>query len=191
MYWRNLLLLNIYPIFLFLFNFLLKKSNFFSIFASAVILAYGLGVVPSLHTQKELSKKMIYGVFLSGMLLKMILAAVSRGYESDFNCFSVWADMVFHGGFSAFYRSEAFTDYPPGYMYILWVIGFFKNILPASEPLLRVLIKLPAILADLFSALLIFRLGGKKRPSFFLAACYLLNPAVVLILLFGDRWILC
>ena len=31
MYWRNLLLLNIYPIFLFLFNFLLKKSNFFSI----------------------------------------------------------------------------------------------------------------------------------------------------------------
>ena len=152
----------------------------FLIFASAVILAYGLGVVPSLHTQKELSKKMIYGVFLSGMLLKMILAAVSRGYESDFNCFSVWADMVFHGGFSAFYRSEAFTDYPPGYMYILWMIGFFKNILPASEPLLRVLIKLPAILADLFSALLIFRLGGKKRPSFFLAACYLLNPAVVL-----------
>ena len=152
----------------------------FLIFASAVILAYGLSVVPSLHTQKELSKKMIYGVFLSGMLLKVVLAAVSRGYESDFNCFSAWSDMVFRGGFSAFYRSDAFTDYPPGYMYILWVIGFLKSILPASEPLLRVLIKLPAILADLFSALLIFQLGGKKRPAFFLAACYLLNPAVVL-----------
>ena len=152
----------------------------FLIFASIVILAYGICVIPALHTEKKLSGSMLLGGFLLGIFLKLFLAAISSGYESDFHCFSAWADMVFQGGFSAFYRSDAFTDYPPGYMYILWIIGWLKSFLPASEPLLRILIKLPAILADLFSALLILHLGKKSRPAFFLAICYLVNPAVIL-----------
>ena len=64
-------------------------------------------------------------VFLSAaaLLMRILISAVFDGYETDMNCFKAWS------GYAAsvlpwdFYDS-VWCDYPPGYLYILSLVGF-------------------------------------------------------------------
>ena len=61
------------------------------------------------------------------LIVRIIFAANFDGYPTDMNCFHAWSRMIYNDGFANFYTSKAFTDYPPGYMYILYLIGFLIN----------------------------------------------------------------
>lgn len=116
-------------------------------------------------------------------LSRVIVAALYKGYETDMNCFLLWGDMVYSGGFKAFYVSESFTDYPPGYMYILYVIGWLRSVfnIPWDAVTSIVMTKMPAILADLGTGYLIYRVASKKfreTGAALLSAMYLFCPAV-------------
>ncbi|KKR87976.1 MAG: hypothetical protein UU32_C0002G0001, partial [Candidatus Woesebacteria bacterium GW2011_GWB1_41_10] len=64
------------------------------------------------------------------------------------------------------------SDYLPGYLYVLWFLGKVRGFIPDT-----LLYKLPAILADLATGFLIYKiLKGKK--GLIGAAIYLLNPAI-------------
>ncbi|MBQ4462843.1 MAG: hypothetical protein II915_00350, partial [Eubacterium sp.] len=69
-------------------------------------------------------KKYIWILLVLGaaLVFKLILAAYYEGHETDMNCFYGWSDMIYENGFGKFYSLDAFTDYPPGYMAILWVV---------------------------------------------------------------------
>ena len=98
-------------------------------------------------------------------------------------------------GPGGFYAPGYFADYPPGYMYVLWVLGAVSH---ALEPFIggqaiTGLIKLPGILADLGVAWVIFVIGsrffGDRPPVRWLgsgarigvigAAVYLFNPGTI------------
>lgn len=112
--------------------------------------------------------------------IKIILGALYFGHTTDMDCFSAWSDMIFESGFSAFYTSDAFTDYPPGYMYILYILGALRK-LPLFSGF--VLLKVPAILSDIVLGFFIYKTGQKNfSPRFcmVLSLIYMLNPAVLL-----------
>ena len=118
-------------------------------------------------------------------LLRLILAATSRGFDNDVACFSGWALRAFRGGFANFYSPDTFTDYPPGYIYVLYVIGAIleKFHIDAFSGLGLILLRFPSLLCDLFAGTLVYFAGTKylnKEKGLLFAAAYLFNPAVIL-----------
>lgn len=137
----------------------------------------------STNTQKL--NTVFLGVAGAALLLRFILGAASTGFSSDIACFSGWAARVYEGGFSNFYAPEVFSDYPPGYIYVLYVIGaLIQNLkLDAFTGLGLVLLKLPSIITDLAAGVLIYRVASKhfsEKSAMLLSALYLFFPAVLL-----------
>jgi len=117
-------------------------------------------------------------------LLRVALSATTKGYATDIGTFSAWAGHA-ADGLTSFYSPGYFADYPPGYIYLLWVIGKLRLVLGIDfdTPAFLVLLKLPAILADCVTAGILFRLGRRYwsgKIALILAALYAFNPAVIL-----------
>lgn len=121
----------------------------------------------------------------AALLVKMILASSYEGHETDMNCFYAWSNMIFENGFGKFYYLDAFTDYPPGYMAILWVIAAIRHVfsIETVSTAGRILIKLVPMLSDIAAGFIIYKMAKKKfseGSSLLLSATYVLNPIVVL-----------
>lgn len=131
------------------------------------------------------SGRPLYLLFFAALCLRLLLAALSKGFGSDTACFAAWSDRIFTLGPGEFYSPDVFTDYPPGYMYVLWLIGGIRRLFGIryySVPHL-LLLKLPAILCDMASGLLLCREAcrrGGDRQGFFLSMAYLFSPAILL-----------
>lgn len=133
--------------------------------------------------QKIRENKNLYLLLLGAFLFRCIFAYFYKGFLSDVACFVGWSNRVYEVGFADFYSPEVFSDYPPGYMYILYVIGailqtFHIEYLSGTCILL---VKLPAILCDIISGYLIYRIAGKHfttKMALFLSGVYLFNPAI-------------
>ncbi len=133
--------------------------------------------------QKIQNNSYILLLLLGALLLRCIFAYFYKGFLTDTACFSAWASRVYSGGFADFYSPEVFTDYPPGYMYVLYVLGALMNTFQMEylSGASLLLLKLPAILCDLASGYIIYRIACKhltQRASLLAAAFYLFNPAV-------------
>jgi len=137
------------------------------------------------HNFKAFQKNWLVILFLTALLVRLLAAALSKGFGSDTACFAAWADRIFQVGPGGFYSPDVFTDYPPGYMYVLWLVGAVRKLLGIgyySVPHL-ILLKLPAILCDLACGMLLFREAagkGTKNQAFLLCTAWLFNPAVLL-----------
>ncbi len=124
-------------------------------------------------------------IFGTAFVIRIIAAAVYKGNETDMNCFLLWSQNVFDEGLSKFYLSDSFHDYPPGYMYILYIVGAIRALFSWAwdSKASIVLTKLPAIIADMFTSYLIFKIASKrlkKSGAAFLSAVYLFCPMVIL-----------
>ena len=128
---------------------------------------------------------LLWIIFGAAFVARIIAAAVYKGNDTDMNCFLIWSQNVFDEGISKFYLSDSFHDYPPGYMYILYVVGAIRALFSWTwdSKASIVLTKLPAIIADMFTAYLIFKIASKrlkKSGAAFLSAVYLFCPMVIL-----------
>ncbi|MDP1710019.1 MAG: glycosyltransferase family 39 protein [bacterium] len=95
----------------------------------------------------------------------------------DQGTFISWSMNLAKNGFHGFYNG--WSDYLPGYLYVLWFLGKIKLILPGIPEVL--LYKLPAILSDLATGYLIYKiLKGSKGEKWGIigAVIYLFNPAI-------------
>lgn len=141
------------------------------------------GVEGSSEQERKIGFSIFVTIMVVTFLARIIGAIANKGYEVDINCFLAWADMVFENGISKFYTLEAFTDYPPGYMYILYVIGAIREIfdIPQMSTLSIVLTKMPAILADMGIGLLVYKIASKRMKEIgaaWVAGIYLITPAI-------------
>lgn len=151
-------------------------------------LLYYFSVKPAM--EREIKGKKNWGIFIFllifAFIVRLITAFFIEGFSTDINCFKAWSEMAYNGGLSNFYFSDAFTDYPPGYIYVLYLLGFLKNIfnIEYSSAAFTVMIKMPAIICDLLAGVLIYKFAGesKKTKAFALSlsAVYLLNPAIII-----------
>lgn len=114
-----------------------------------------------------------------GLLLRFVLMPYG-GFPVDIGTFKAWATSLADNGPAAFYGA-GFADYLPGYLYILWIIGEVNRAVRLNDPAFLFALKLPAAVADLAAAWLIFALLRRfqSRLALPLAASYVFNPGVV------------
>ncbi len=121
---------------------------------------------------------------LSGFAIRIFVSKFVSGFPTDISCFKSWAQMLHSDGLSNFYTSQAFTDYPPGYMYILSIVGFIRQImnLEYESAAYTLLVKMPSIIADIVTAIFVYKLALKKfdkNVSLTFGLAYVLNPLVI------------
>ncbi len=123
-------------------------------------------------------------LLMFALILRLIIAPVSKGFEGDVNTFKAWAQMAASKGLANFYSPDVFADYPPGYIYVLYLIGKIQMLfsIGVDSKAMLLLIKLPAIAADIICTFLIYKIARKKtgfKVALALSAVYALNPAVI------------
>jgi len=130
-----------------------------------------------------------------GVVLRVVIAGPYlpfSGLRNDVGDFAIWANRMAAAGPGEFYQPGYLADYPPGYMYVLWVLGAIARFL---QPIVGVaitpgLVKIPGILADAGVAWLLFvyarRFGdgwlgswSGERLGLVAAVIYLFNPGTI------------
>jgi dolichyl-phosphate-mannose-protein mannosyltransferase len=122
----------------------------------------------------EKNKNIILVLFFA-LVLRLLLSFFGT-LHLDQGTFIAWSNVLVRGGFKNFYNS--WSDYLPGYLYILWILG---KVNLAGGVFQTILYKLPANIADILTGFLIYKILSKskgKKWGIVGAAIYLFNPAV-------------
>ncbi len=129
----------------------------------------------------------ILAVLAAGLGLRLILAYAAfpgQGLSSDLGLFQDWAITLARVGPGSFYATAGSANYPPGYMYVLWLLGALGGPVGtllgvSSSHAVLLLLKLPPIAADLGIAILLHRAARRwygGRAGLVAAALYLFIP---------------
>lgn len=140
----------------------------------------------SLAQGKPVWDKAVLTLLLLAAATRLAVAALIPGYGVDIGCFTSWANEMFRVGPAQFYVTEGFSDYPPGYMLVLWPLGLLGSIMGTGAT--GFMVKLPPILADLATIALLYALASKhlnRRSALILAAIYAMSP---LLYAAGAAW---
>ncbi|KKQ83984.1 MAG: Glycosyl transferase family 39, partial [Candidatus Woesebacteria bacterium GW2011_GWB1_38_8] len=124
----------------------------------------------------KIIKSKIFWILIGGLIIRFLLSFFGT-LPLDQNTFIAWSSDLARDGFKTFYNS--WSDYLPGYLYVLWGLGKI-NLLGIFPQVL--LYKLPAIISDLLTGLLIYKILRKSKNEkwgVIGAAIYLFNPAVL------------
>jgi Gpi18-like mannosyltransferase len=118
----------------------------------------------------------LVAILAGGLALRVALAYVfypRQGFATDMQLFASWATTLARVGSGVFYQTAGGADYPPGYLYVLWLLG------RAPASVLPELLKLPAILADLGIGAILYGAARRwlgERAGLIAAALYLFLP---------------
>ena len=123
----------------------------------------------------------LVALFAVGLGIRLAIAPW-EGFYLDLENAKVWAGALAQVGPHRFYSSVQFADYPPGYLYFLWVIG------KISAAPSYFLLKMPALLGDIGVAAVAGVLARRIAPGALVervpvralvAAAVLFNPAII------------
>lgn len=99
------------------------------------------------------------------------------------NSWKAWSYKLAQVGPSNFYSPNYFSDYFPGYLYILWISGSLFNLfsMPITGLLFEFFLKFVTSLFDIGSAFYIYKIVSRynKKWAYFAPILYLANPAVI------------
>lgn len=113
---------------------------------------------------------------MAGFALRVFLLNFGT-LSLDFNTFLAWGNQLSKIGFLGFYNN--WSDYLPGYLYVLWFLAKIRSLNLIPDVLLY---KLPAILADIVTGWFIFSIVRKlknEKWGLITAALYIFNPAII------------
>lgn len=118
-------------------------------------------------------------------LIKGTIAFQEPGYINDINTFKSWGSLVNTHGFSKIYQLDIFLDYPPAYLYILSALDGIRQLfsLGFDSPLYTMIIKLPGLLFEMGTAIVLYQIAKEKFSSFVsfgIAAFYCMNPVLIM-----------
>ena len=123
-----------------------------------------------------------------GLAVRLFFLPAS-GFHNDLQAFEAWALTLTEHPLRDFYRTTSFADYPPGYFFVLLVVGWvFKGLVavhavaPDAYNILGMLAKLPAIAMDLVDTWLLYAIAGRFAPrpvALGAAMLYAFNPASI------------
>ncbi|WP_262495519.1 glycosyltransferase 87 family protein [Paenibacillus sp. B2(2019)] len=131
----------------------------------------------------------VYSKWLSiaigvAFILRVWIGLTAQGYQNDMNTFIAWGQRMVDLGPGKFYEEGYFADYPPGYLYILYMLSLIRGVFGFAHGSggENLLFKLPAIISDLVLGYFIYQMSRKKLGSgiaFGLTLLFLFNPAVL------------
>ena len=121
-------------------------------------------------------RKKYYPIYFSviAVFIIRIIFSFLPSFGFDMGSWLGWARRLSEVGFAGFYSDQSWTQYTPGFMYYLWVIGKLGWVSEWA-------VKIPVTLADIGVGVLIWNLVKKVNPKFALASFFLytLNPVTV------------
>jgi Gpi18-like mannosyltransferase/predicted membrane-bound dolichyl-phosphate-mannose-protein mannosyltransferase len=121
---------------------------------------------------------------LLAVLVAKMVAAPHFGFDTDLGTYIAWALRLADRGPADFYAPNYFCDYPPGYLYILWLVGsVYKGLeIATGGAFAKLIIKMPSLVTDLLTSWLLFSLLRSRvgrRATWVVVLAYTLNPAVI------------
>lgn len=140
-----------------------------------------LAVRRKIKLDPDQAKWLILTLLGVGFLLRVAAATLMSGHPFDISTFRSWATAAANNLFQV-YDSGRSSDYPPLYMYILFIAGKLGS-LPVLSGYYPLLLKLPSMIADIATAFLIYRVARKylsQELSILLSAFYVFNPAIII-----------
>lgn len=152
----------------------------------AILLLAGAAISYILLLKKKINpsiarERLVILILLGvGLVVRLFLARLMTGHPYDMGLFANWAAAAARDLSSVY--SDGRVDYPPLYMYVLYLAGKTLSLSWLNQ-YSAVILKLPAIFADLATSYLIFSRARKHLSptmGMFLGAFYLFNPAVLI-----------
>ncbi|MEK6225214.1 MAG: phospholipid carrier-dependent glycosyltransferase [Chloroflexota bacterium] len=128
------------------------------------------------------ARLVVAGVIALGVVVRL-LAVRAQGFPTDVGTFQAWAERLAQIGPGRFYEPGYFSDYPPAFLYVLWLLGGLFD-----GDLLRLAVKAITIPADigiaLLAAWLVWRTAG-RTAGIAAAAIWSVQPGVIFA---GPYW---
>ncbi len=154
------------------------------LFARSLAQANEAKLNPLTASSDGFDRLLLYGGFTFAILVRIIIASVSQSYGTDMGTFQAWSMHAFGDGLAKFYQEGMFADYPPGYVYAMWFIGFLMKLFGTDYGTTASIFitKIPPMICDLLIGWFIYRqtkisLGNTIAAA--IALLYWLNPAVL------------
>jgi len=121
-----------------------------------------------------------YLILFLGLAIRLSLAFLP-GFYIDTNVWYAWALRLNESTFNNFYSPTVWTNYTPGYLYILSFLGAIRNLFNLDNNSFYYLLKLPAILSEVILTFVIYKvtLPKSKKLSKLLAIFIIFNPALI------------
>lgn len=133
--------------------------------------------IKSISKSKVLISLNIFWILSLAFFLRIIISPFGT-LTLDQNTFIAWSQRLINVGIGKFYFGT-WSDYLPGYLYVLSILGQIAktNIIPTV-----ILYKLPAIISDLATGFLIYKIIYSKQKNKNIALIgaiiYVFNPAI-------------
>ena len=155
------------------------------VFTCAAAAALVYPSVFKMDFSRKINKELYYiaALITAAVGVRLICIWTSGGHGYDLSCFRSWSLRLAQNGLGNFYSSDNFNNYPPGYMYVLWIIGKLKLAFNLDDLAFNRLLRIPALIIDIVSALFIYKTAKKKftpNISLIIMSVWLFNPTVVL-----------
>jgi dolichyl-phosphate-mannose--protein O-mannosyl transferase/Gpi18-like mannosyltransferase len=115
-------------------------------------------------------------------LVKTLALLGFSGFGTDVGSYQAWALQIADMGPAHTYQQGYFLDYPPGYLYALWIAGIISRAIGAGGDTLRVIVESPALIADFFMCFVVFAYVRRSEHSKLALIAMLmvaLNPALL------------
>jgi predicted membrane-bound dolichyl-phosphate-mannose-protein mannosyltransferase len=138
------------------------------------------------RAQQNTTTLALLGLLAAGLIIRLLFVG-AEGFKNDVSTFEAWALTLSEHPLREFYAKAGFADYPPGYFFVLALIGHAYKTFVHSDPtyaVLKAMVKLPGILMDLVDGALLFAIVRRCAPlswAFAAAAFFVFNPAGIFI----------
>lgn len=123
---------------------------------------------------------LIIVIILIGLILRLLLSQLP-GFKFDVDTWFAWAQRLNEIGLNNFYSDQVWTNYTPGYLYILYILGLIKNQFSLDPSQFYMLLKIPSIMAEIILGVLVFKILSKNslKWAFVALSLIVLNPAFI------------
>lgn len=113
------------------------------------------------------SRKIIACITLMvSLVIQLLIARFGKANDVDLGFFIHWGQTLADGGFYHFYSQVSFSDYPPGYFPVLWLLAKIQQCFSLQQTqVIYFLFKLPCILLLILAAAWIGRRSLKQNKS--------------------------
>ena len=131
---------------------------------------------PSVGTERRRANITIALLIVAGVAIRLLVTR-AQGFPSDVGTFMAWAEKLAAVGPAHFYEPGYFSDYPPGFLYVLWLLGSLVH-----GDLLRFAVKAISIPADVGIVLLLVPLLRRQAgevAAVLAAGIWMLQPAPI------------
>lgn len=127
-----------------------------------------------------LKNKTLIFILSLGLSIRLFLS-ITPGFKFDMDAWVSWAIRLNEVGFANFYSDEIWTNYTPGFLYILYSLGKATNLFQLTYSTLYVVIKFVSIFAEILMASFIYMKLSKLSIKWatLAATIILLNPAFI------------